>query len=77
MTAGADACVVSTHKLISGITQSAVLLARSERLNLARLEGMVKMTQSTSPQVLMYASIDAARQQMATRRRRALARGHR
>jgi arginine/lysine/ornithine decarboxylase len=59
--------VVSTHKLISGITQSAVLLARGERLNLSRLEGIVKMTQSTSPQVLMYASIDAARQQMATR----------
>jgi lysine decarboxylase len=67
MSAGADACVVSTHKLLSGITQSAVLLARSRRLNLSRLEGMVKMTQSTSPQVLMYASIDAARQQMATR----------
>ncbi len=67
MTAGADACVVSTHKLISGLTQSAVLLGRGERLNLARLEGMVKMTQSTSPQALMYASIDAARQQMATR----------
>jgi lysine decarboxylase len=67
MTAGADACVVSTHKLISGITQSAVLLAKGERLNLSRLEGMVKMTQSTSPQALMYASIDAARQQMATR----------
>ncbi len=66
MTAGADACVVSTHKLLSGITQSAVLLARGKRLNLARLESMVKMTQSTSPQVLMYASIDAARQQMAT-----------
>jgi arginine decarboxylase len=67
MTAGADACVISTHKLISGITQSAVLLARGARLNLARLESMVKMTQSTSPQVLIYASIDAARQQMATR----------
>lgn len=66
MSAGADACVVSTHKLISGLTQSAVLLARGERLNLSRLESMVKMTQSTSPQVLMYASIDAARQQMVT-----------
>ena len=66
MTAGADAAVMSTHKLISGITQTAVLVARGERLNLARLDGMVQMTQSTSPQVLMYASIDAARQQMAT-----------
>ncbi len=66
MTAGADACVVSTHKLLSGITQSAILLARDGRLNLARLDTMVKMTQSTSPQTLMYGSIDAARQQMAT-----------
>jgi arginine decarboxylase len=66
MTAGADAAVVSTHKLISGITQTSVLMARAERINLARLDSMVAMTQSTSPQVLMYASIDAARQQMAT-----------
>ncbi len=65
MTAGADAAVVSTHKLISGLTQSSVLMARGERVNLARLDGMVHMTQSTSPQVLMYVSIDAARQQMA------------
>ena len=65
MTAGADAAVVSTHKLISGLTQSALLMARGERINLARLDAMVHMTQSTSPQVLIYASIDAARQQMA------------
>jgi lysine decarboxylase len=67
MTAGADAAVVSTHKLISGLTQSSVLMARGQRVNLARLDGMIHMTQSTSPQVLMYVSIDAARQQMATR----------
>jgi arginine/lysine/ornithine decarboxylase len=66
MSAGADAAVVSTHKLISGITQTSVLLARGAMVNLARLDGMVHLTQSTSPQVLMYASIDAARQQMAT-----------
>ncbi len=66
MTAGADGMVASTHKLISGITQSSVLVARGERLNLGRLESIVAMTQSTSPQVLIYASIDAARAQMAT-----------
>ena len=38
MTAGADAAVVSTHKLISGITQTSVLMARAGRINLARLE---------------------------------------
>ena len=32
-----------------------------------KLVAMVHLTQTTSPQVLMYASIDAARQQMATR----------
>jgi arginine decarboxylase len=67
MSAGADAAVVSTHKLISGITQTSVLMTRGSRLNVPRLEAMVHMTQTTSPQVLMYASIDAARQQMATR----------
>ena len=67
MTAGADAAVVSTHKLISGLTQSSVLMARGEWINLARLDGMVHLTQSTSPQVLMYVSIDAAREQMAVR----------
>ena len=67
MSAGADAAVVSTHKLISGITQSSVLMARGTRVNVDRLVAMVHLTQTTSPQVLMYASIDAARQQMATR----------
>ncbi len=66
MSAGADAAVASTHKLISGLTQSSVLLARAGRINLARLASVVKMTQSTSPQTLMYVSIDAARAQMAT-----------
>lgn len=66
MTAGADASVTSTHKLISGLTQSSVLLANAERLNLRRLASVVRMTQSTSPQALIYASIDAARMQMAT-----------
>ncbi len=65
MRAGADAAVVSTHKLISGLTQSSVLMAGGARINLPRLDGMVHLTQSTSPQALIYASIDAARAQMA------------
>ncbi|HJW75709.1 MAG TPA: aminotransferase class V-fold PLP-dependent enzyme [Thermoleophilia bacterium] len=66
LAAGADAAVVSVHKLLSGLTQSSLLLARDGRLNLDRLASVVRMTQSTSPQVLMLVSIDAARQQMAT-----------
>ena len=66
MGAGADAAVTSIHKLISGLTQSSIVMARGERVNLHRLASVAKMTQSTSPQVLIYASIDAARMQMAT-----------
>ena len=66
MSAGADAAVVSTHKLISGLTQTSVLMTRGSRVNGDRLSAMVHLTQTTSPQVLMYVSIDAARRQMAT-----------
>ena len=66
MSAGADAAVTSTHKLISGVTQSSVLMANSGRINVGRLNGALKMTQSTSPQAIIYASIDGARMQMAT-----------
>jgi lysine decarboxylase len=43
-----------------------VLLANGGRVNLKRLQGAVKMTQSTSPQAIIYASIDACRMQMVT-----------
>jgi arginine/lysine/ornithine decarboxylase len=65
MAAGADAAVNSTHKLIAGLTQASVVVARGERVNLKRLSGIVKMTQSTSRMALIFASIDASRQQMA------------
>jgi arginine/lysine/ornithine decarboxylase len=65
MAAGADAAVNSTHKLIAGLTQASLLVARGERVNLKRLAGIIKMTQSTSRLALIFASIDASRQQMA------------
>jgi arginine/lysine/ornithine decarboxylase len=65
MAAGADAAVNSTHKLIAGLTQASLLMATSERVNLKRLASIIKMTQSTSRLALIFASIDASRQQMA------------
>ena len=65
MAAGADAAVNSTHKLIAGLTQASIVVARGERVNLKRLSGIIKMTQSTSRLALIFASIDASRQQMA------------
>jgi len=64
MTAGADVCVVSVHKMLAGLSQAAVVLARGERLDLGRLETAVGMTQTTTPMVPIMASIDAARAQM-------------
>ena len=67
MTAGADAAVVSTHKLISGLTQIVGAAWRAASASTcARLASMVHMTQSTSPQALMYVE----------HRRRAGADGH-
>ncbi len=62
---GADAADNTTHKLVAGLTQASVVVARGERLNLKRLAGIIKMTQSTSRLALIFASIDASRQQMA------------
>ena len=65
MAAGADAAVISVHKLLSGLSQASVVLAAGgERLDVERLRTMVTMLRTTSPLVPIYVSIDAARRQM-------------
>jgi len=64
MAAGADAAVTSVHKLLSGLSQASIVLARGERLDGDRLRTMVTMLRTTSPLVPIYLSIDAARRQM-------------
>lgn len=66
MSAGADACVVSVHKMLAGFSQAAVVLARGGHIDLGRLATVVEMTQTTTPMVPILASIDAARAQMVT-----------
>ncbi len=69
---GADLAVQSTHKVLSGLTQSAMLhLGRGDRRAAPRLHGdrvaqALQLVQSTSPSYLLLASLDAARMQMAT-----------
>jgi arginine/lysine/ornithine decarboxylase len=65
MAAGADAAVTSTHKLLSSLSQSSILNIRWGRLAAGRLEGAVKLTQTTSPLLPLLASIDACRRQLA------------
>jgi lysine decarboxylase len=58
---GADAMVLSAHKTLPAISQAALVLARTERLDPARLDAGVEATATTSPAGAVLASIDAAR----------------
>jgi lysine decarboxylase len=59
--AGADALVTSAHKTLPAYTQSALVLARTERIDADRLERAFEATATTSPSGTIFASADAAR----------------
>jgi arginine decarboxylase len=64
--AGADLCINSTHKMLSAMSQCAMLHQKGNRVRLDRLKSVLKMFLSTSPNLPMVASLDVARKQMAT-----------
>ncbi|WP_313930089.1 aminotransferase class I/II-fold pyridoxal phosphate-dependent enzyme [Trichocoleus sp. FACHB-262] len=66
LTAGADLAVQSIHKVLSAMTQAAMLHVQGERVDRDRLTKALQLVQSTSPSYLLLTSLDAARQQMAT-----------
>jgi lysine decarboxylase len=59
--AGADVLVTSIHKHMTGFTQSSMVLAQGERLDLERLEAAFEGLHTTSPSGAIFASIDLAR----------------
>jgi arginine decarboxylase len=61
LAAGADAMVTSAHKALPAYTQGAIVLARTLRLDRARLDRAFEATHTTSPAGAILASIDAAR----------------
>jgi arginine/lysine/ornithine decarboxylase len=65
MASGADGAVSSIHKVLGGLTQAAILNVRAGLVDPDRVRTTVGMVQTTSPSVLVLASIDAARRQMA------------
>ncbi|XGB43459.1 MAG: aminotransferase class I/II-fold pyridoxal phosphate-dependent enzyme [Nodosilinea sp. LVE1205-7] len=71
---GADLVVQSTHKVLSALTQAAMVHCQGSRLNRDRLRAALQITQSTSPSYLLLASLDSARHQLATAGERLL--GH-
>ncbi|MEA5448595.1 aminotransferase class I/II-fold pyridoxal phosphate-dependent enzyme [Leptolyngbya sp. CCNP1308] len=63
---GADLVVQSTHKVLGALSQAAMLHTQGNRIERSRLQAALQLTQSTSPNSLLLASLDAARHQMAT-----------
>ncbi len=65
MEAGADVAASSTHKLLGSMTQSSILLVKSNLVKAQRIKAVLNITQTTSPSYLLLSSIDVARKQMA------------
>ncbi|WP_324716013.1 aminotransferase class I/II-fold pyridoxal phosphate-dependent enzyme [Carboxydochorda subterranea] len=64
--AGADACAHGIHKMLSGFTQASMLHVKGDRIDLGRVQAVLRLLQSTSASYLLMSSLDAARMQMAT-----------
>ncbi len=62
--AGAAATVQSVHKILSGLSQAAVLHIDPAVLDPATVRRALQLIQTTSPHFAIMASIDLARQQM-------------
>lgn len=65
MASGVDGAVASTHKVLGSLTQSAVLNIQGTLVAPERVATAVGMVNTTSPSVMILASIDACRRQMA------------
>ncbi|MEM8718314.1 MAG: aminotransferase class I/II-fold pyridoxal phosphate-dependent enzyme [Cyanobacteria bacterium P01_G01_bin.39] len=63
---GVDLTVQSTHKTLSAMTQASMLHIQGNLVCSQRINKALGIVQSTSPSYLLLASLDAARQQMAT-----------
>jgi lysine decarboxylase len=74
LAAGADLVISSTHKIVGSLGQSAMLhLGKGSRLDAEVVDRTVTLTESTSPNSLLFASLDAARRLAATHGRELIA----
>src|SRR3712207_484871 len=63
---GADAVLTSTHKIVGSLTQSAMLhIGRGDLVDTAAVARAIRLVRSTSQSSLLFASLDAARRQLA------------
>ena len=66
LTQGADVVIQSVHKTLGALTQASLLHLQGEKVNSTRLATALQCLQSSSPSHLLFASLDAAREQVAT-----------
>ncbi len=64
---GADACVMSVHKMGGALTQASMLHVRRGLVDEGRLARAVKLLQTSSPSYLLLMSLDLARRELALR----------
>lgn len=67
LSAGADIVIQSTHKVLGAMTQASMLHLKSNLVSPERISRALQLVQSSSPNYLLLASLDSARQQMATK----------
>ena len=76
MEAGADMSAVSFHKTGGSLTQSSVLLLKSNLISKQKVQKTLNILNTTSPSTLLMASLDAARQFVATKGQEAMDHTH-
>ncbi|MBV9832716.1 MAG: hypothetical protein JOZ82_14075 [Marmoricola sp.] len=64
MDCGADLCVVSVHKMGTGLEQGSVFHVQGDLIDRDHLAHCADMLSTTSPNVLVYAAMDGWRRQM-------------
>ncbi|WP_247218317.1 aminotransferase class I/II-fold pyridoxal phosphate-dependent enzyme [Synechococcus sp. C9] len=65
LTLGADLVIHSTHKVLTSLTQSALLHQQGNRINPQQISQCLRLVQSSSPSYLLLASLVAMAEQMA------------
>jgi arginine/lysine/ornithine decarboxylase len=64
MSAGADVCVVSVHKMGAGFEQGSVFHIQGDLVDPSHISACADLLMTTSPNVLLYAALDGWRRQM-------------
>ncbi len=62
---GADVVIQSTHKMLGALSQAAMVHRQGNLVDPQRISQCLQLIQSTSPNYVLLASLDAARHQMA------------